>query len=209
MKSIEIENDNVQRHLSTIEKRNEKTPNTRTAKIGMNIRSRIARIAIVNISIVTMIAIFAALSLSPYNLTSLASAQGPPTIKVNLTGSEEVPPVQTEAIGVAEFIVGGTDSIGYSVKATDIEGATAGHVHLGAKGENGPIVVTLFKYDTPMNQVSENGTITADKLEGPLAGKQISDLAAAGANGTLYVNVHTEQNPNGEIRGQGGNPTMQ
>jgi CHRD domain len=59
-----------------------------------------------------------------------------------------------------------------------------------------------------MNEVSENGTITADKLEGPMAGKQISDLAAAGNNGTLYVNVHTEQNPNGEIRGQGGNPTM-
>jgi CHRD domain len=40
-----------------------------------------------------------------------------------------------------------------------------------------------------------------------LAGKQISDLAAAGTNGTLYVNVPTEQNPNGEIRG--GNTAMQ
>ena len=209
MKSIEAENGKVERHLSTNEKRSERTPNTRTAMIGMNIRSRIARIAIVNIPIGTMIAIFAAFILSSYYLTGLASAQGPPTIKVNLTGSEEVPPVQTEATGVAEFIVGGTDSIGYSVKATNIEGATAGHVHLGAKGENRPVVVTLFKYDTPMNGVSENGTITADKLEGPLAGKQISDLAAAGANGTLYVNVHTEQNPNGEIRGQGGKPSMQ
>jgi CHRD domain len=209
MKSIEIENENVQRHLSTNELHNEKTSNIRTTKIGMIIRPRIAKIAIVNIPIVTMVAIFAALLMSPYNLTNLASAQGPPTIKVNLTGSEEVPPVQTSATGVAEFIVGGTDSIGYSVKATNLEGATAGHVHLGATGVNGPVVVTLFKYDTPMNEVSENGTITADKLEGPLAGKQISDLAAAGANGTLYVNVHTEQNPNGEIRGQGGNPTMQ
>ncbi len=137
-------------------------------------------------------------------LTSLVFAQGPPIITINLTGSEEVPPVQTEATGVAEFVPLGMDSISYSVNATNIEGATAGHIHLGAKGENGPIVVTLFKYDTPMNEVSENGTITADKLEGPMAGKQISDLATAGANGTLYVNVHTEQNPNGEIRGQGG-----
>jgi hypothetical protein len=44
---------------------------------------------------------------------------------------------------------------------------TAGHVHLGAPGENGPIVVTSFKYDMPMNEVSENGTVTADNLEGP------------------------------------------
>ena len=33
--------------------------------------------------------------------------------------------------------------------------------------------------------------------------------ATAGANGTPYVNIHIEQNPNGEIRGQGGNPTSE
>ena len=175
----------------------------------MTIESRIARIAILNISVGTMIAMFAALTFSPYGLTNMASAQEPMTVIVNLTGNEEVPPVQTEATGVAEFTPMGMDSIGYSINATNIEGATAGHIHQGAKGENGPVVVTLFKYDTPMNEVSENGTITADKLEGPMAGKQVSDLAAAGANGTLYVNIHTEKNPNGEIRGQGGNPAMQ
>ena len=47
----------------------------------------------------------------------------------------------------------------------------------------------------------ETGTITADKLEGPMAGKQVSDLAFAGANGSLYMNIHTVENPNGEIRG--------
>jgi hypothetical protein len=175
----------------------------------MTIESRIARIAILNISVGTTIAIFAALTLSSYDLTSMVSAQEPMTVTVNLTGNEEVPPVQTEATGVAEFTPMGMDSIGYTINATNIEGATAGHIHQGAKGENGPVVVTLFKYDTPMNEVSENGTITADKLEGPMAGKQVSDLAAAGANGTLYVNIHTEKNPNGEIRGQGGNPAMQ
>ncbi|HEX6378176.1 MAG TPA: CHRD domain-containing protein, partial [Nitrososphaeraceae archaeon] len=140
-----------------------------------------SRITIASIVSATMVVIFTALMLSFNGLTSLVFAQGPPTITINLTGSEEVPPVQTEATGMAEFIPLGMDSIVYNVNATNIEGATAGHIHLGAKGENGPIVVTLFKYDTPMNEVSENGTITADKLEGPMAGKQISDLATAGA----------------------------
>lgn len=144
-----------------------------------------------------------------YSLTNLVLAQGPPTFVIDLLGSEEVPPVQTDATGVAEIRPMGADSIAYSVNATNIEGVTAGHVHLGKQGENGPIVVTLFNYDSPMNGVSETGTITADKLEGPMAGKQLSDLAAAGANGTLYINIHTEQNPDGEIRGQGGPPTNQ
>jgi hypothetical protein len=48
---------------------------------------------------------------------------------------------------------------------------------------------------------SWTNSITADKLEGPTKGKQVSDLAFAGANGSLYMNIHTVGNPNGEIRG--------
>jgi CHRD domain len=35
-----------------------------------------------------------------------------------------------------------------------------------------------------------------------MQGKTISDLIAAMKNGSTYVNVHTEQNPGGEVRGQ-------
>jgi hypothetical protein len=169
----------------------------------MTMESRGVKISVMLAVIVATLTITA----TTYSLTVLA--QGPPTFVIDLSGNEEVPPVQTDATGVAEIRPMGVDSIAYSVNATNIEGVTAGHVHLGKQGENGPIVVTLFNYDSPMNGVSETGTITADKLEGPMAGKQISDLAAAGANGTLYINVHTEQNPDGEIRGQGGPPTNQ
>jgi hypothetical protein len=150
--------------------------------------------------IITAIIASTAMILAIFTPTSLVFAQE--IITLNLTGSEEVPPVETEATGLLEFKVQDLESVPYSINATNIEGVTAGHIHFGKAGENGPIVVTLFKYDTPMNEVSETGTITADKLEGPLAGKQLEELITAGANGTLYVNVHTEANPNGEIRGQ-------
>jgi len=168
------------------------------------------KIAVTSIAVVVAVVLATVMITATTNgLTELVFAQGPPKVVINLTGSREVPPVQTEATGVAEFTPMVTDSLAYSVNATNIQGATAGHIHLGKPGENGPIVVTLFKYNTPMNEVSENGTITADKLEGPMAGKQISDLTAAGVNGTLYVNIHTERNPNGEIRGGGENPPSQ
>ena len=35
-----------------------------------------------------------------------------------------------------------------------------------------------------------------------MQGKPMSDLIAAMNNGSTYINVHTEQNPEGEIRGQ-------
>jgi CHRD domain len=143
-----------------------------------------------------------------HGLTDYVFAHGPAKFGFNLTGSEEVPPVETNATGmpdISAYTVAG-DSITYNVNATNIKDVTAGHIHFGKPGENGPIVFTMFKYDPPRNEVLETGTITADKLEGPLKGKQVSDLALAGANGSLYVNIHTVQNPNGEMRGTASVP---
>jgi len=122
----------------------------------------------------------------------------------NLTGQQEVPPVDTQAIGQAILVpnLPQNQTVNYFVNVTGIQGATQGHVHSGAEGENGPIVVTLFKFDSPQNVVFEKGNITASNLEGPMQGKTIPDLIAAMKNGSTYVNVHTEQNPNGETRGQ-------
>ena len=143
------------------------------------------------------------------DLTDLVFAQGGQTkFEFNLTGSDEVPPVQTNATGMAEisaYTVAG-DTITYKVNAMNIKDVTAGHIHFGKPGENGPIVFTMFKYDPPRNEVLETGTITADKLEGPMKGMQVSDLGFAGANGSLYMNIHTVENPNGEIRGTSSVP---
>jgi hypothetical protein len=47
-----------------------------------------------------------------------------------------------------------------------------------------------------------DGTITAANLVGALAGQPLSALVEALSSGGAYVNVHTQQNPGGEIRGQ-------
>jgi len=46
------------------------------------------------------------------------------------------------------------------------------------------------------------GTIAKDDLQGPLKGRELSDLLIVMRNGQTYVNAHTEIYPKGAIRGQ-------
>ena len=46
------------------------------------------------------------------------------------------------------------------------------------------------------------GTLTNSDFSGPLAGKTIDSLVNMIRSGGAYVNVHTTQNQNGEVRGQ-------
>lgn len=100
---------------------------------------------------------------------------------------------------MSEFTAAG-GVIKYTVDAMNIQGVTPGHIHSGKQGEDGPVVMTLLKNESPTSEVSETGSITADRLEGPMAGQQLP--VAAMSNGETYVNIHKVQNPNGEIRGQ-------
>lgn len=122
----------------------------------------------------------------------------------NLTGQDEVPSVDTQAMGQAIFVLvqPTNKTIDFHVNATGIQAVTQAHIHSGSPGKNGPIVVTLFTLNPVQDGVTINGSIASNNLEGPMQGKTVADLIDAIKNNTAYVNVHTEQNPNGEIRGQ-------
>ncbi|MGH9952028.1 MAG: CHRD domain-containing protein [Nitrososphaeraceae archaeon] len=120
----------------------------------------------------------------------------------NLTGDSEVPPVTTNATGSADFELNDDeDEISYDLEADDIEGVLFAHIHQGSDSENGPIVVTLLNSSEPTDEVNENGNFAAEDFEGPLQGQNMTDLVDAIEGGQAYVNVHTEANPPGEIRG--------
>jgi hypothetical protein len=45
---------------------------------------------------------------------------------------------------MSEFTAAG-GGIEYTADASNIQGVTAGHIHSGKEGENGPVIVTLLK----------------------------------------------------------------
>ncbi len=147
-----------------------------------------------------IIVIIGIVVIEPFNLNPTVFAQNS-KFTANLLGSKEVPPNHSKNAGMAVFTP--TDnSIKYKVIINSINGVTAGHIHLGKIGQNGKVVATLFNFKSPKDKVLEQGMITSTNLIGELKGKQISSLLSAMKNGTTYVNVHTQKNPNGEIRGQ-------
>lgn len=128
------------------------------------------------------------------------------TFVAHLRGSNEVPPVVTDATGSAHFRLSkdGT-TLNYTLVVENIRRATEAHIHLGRKGQNGPIVAFLYglnKRGVSARRGVVRGTISAKDLVGPLAGHPLHALLHAMIFGNTYVNVHTVQNPEGEIRGQ-------
>jgi len=125
-----------------------------------------------------------------------------------LAGSNEVPPVTTAATGTAIFqllpAAGHEQVLSFELSLKNINGVM-GTFHKGKQGENGPVVADLFNTSNPTGAINGKltaGTLTSSKLTGSLNNKELSALVNMIRSGEAYVNVHTTQNQNGEVRGQ-------
>ena len=110
-----------------------------------------------------------------------------------LTGAQEVPPVTTSASGVARFQLRNNTDLQYTLMVKSLSSTVTGaHIHRGAAGVNGAVLVTLY---------DGTGTLTESI---PFTGiRTIADTDLLDfLTGGTYVNVHTTNNPNGEVRGQ-------
>lgn len=131
------------------------------------------------------------------------SAQSAPSVAIKqltLTGAEEVPPVTANSIGYfSATLTDGNLEFDLSAVAT---GITMAHIHLAAKGTNGPPVAFLFgPADPPVGAIHPTGNVKVANLVGPLAGNW-KGFTDALAKGDLYVNFHTVANPGGQGRAQ-------
>lgn len=131
--------------------------------------------------------------------------------RTHLKGRNEVPPVETDAQGQAKFRLDRAgNELSYKLIVANIEDVSMAHIHIGGPSENGPVAVWLYPEDGPPPQLIEGrfdgvlaeDTVTASDLVGPLEGEPLSALVEEIRAGNTYVNVHTEANPAGEVRGQ-------
>jgi hypothetical protein len=128
-----------------------------------------------------------------------AGCAGMPKGQAALSGSQEVPPVTTNATGNTDIsaLLSKCPTAASGFNCPTVYGsvvingvaATAAHIHMAPAGQNGPVVVPLVKVSDTVFAVPGATTLTADQWEAYL-------------NGLLYVNVHSAANPGGEIRAQ-------
>ena len=115
----------------------------------------------------------------------------------SLSGAQENPPVLTVAGGNANFAVDlNSGQISGDVTTSDIT-ANAAHIHIGDPGINGAIIIGL-------TQTASGSGIWTVAPNTALTATQLTALRVGG----LYVNVHTDLYPGGQIRGQLGRPTL-
>jgi hypothetical protein len=120
-------------------------------------------------------------------LGSYSSIAAAADIKVTLAGDQEAPPVKSAGVGTGTIVIGTDRTVSGSVTSKGIAG-TAAHIHEAAPGKNGPVIIPLTK----------DGDTYAVPAGAKLTDAQFASFQA----GNLYVNVHTTENPGGEIRGQ-------
>jgi hypothetical protein len=108
-----------------------------------------------------------------------------------LLAANQVPPVDTAGSGTAQITINpGHDELCFHVTVTNLSSPViASHIHQGAAGTNGPIVI-------PFPGASGNEFAGCVTVADTLLNQVRSDPSG------FYVNVHTTAHPGGEVRGQ-------
>jgi CHRD domain len=144
--------------------------------------------------------------------TSPATSEtGPNAFRVKLDPANEVPPPNLGSAtpsGSVTFTVTGT-SVSYVLTATGLTSPPiAAHIHTGAPGIAGPVIVPLTVNPGPTaGTANGEGSFDVSAIKGKNADGSpmtFQDLLNAMRSGGTYVNVHTAENKPGEIRGQIG-----
>lgn len=140
--------------------------------------------------IIPLVLFLAILGFTSCNNDDEVTTNNTVTFTATLNGASEVPADTSKATGTGTFKY---DRTTYMLSGTvTFSGltATASHIHKGAVGVSGPVVIPLDVTAPVTSPITLAPTL--------LDSTQRADLM----NGLYYVNIHSEAFPAGEIRGQ-------
>lgn len=122
-----------------------------------------------------------------------------PVFIASLRGATEVPPITTQAYGMAKLTLVGPE-IRYQVTVDDLRDVTGVFLHIGGPGETKPVVATLFEGAKagPVNGTLVSGTLRPTDVRGV----SMSKLLRAVRTNDAYLSVETRAHPRGELRGE-------
>ena len=109
-------------------------------------------------------------------------------VRVQLTGAQEIPPVDTAASGIGILSVAADRSVTGSVTVSGMS-VTVAHIHEAGAGTTGLIIIPLSKTSDTVWTVPAGAKLTDPQYESFKAGN-------------LYFNVHSVAHKTGEVRGQ-------
>lgn len=169
-------------------------------------------------------------NLGRLTITTVNGLSDGTVFNADLSGESEVPAVETDASGRAVFKLNDEQSaLRYDMKVDGLDfgpilgqapqtpdtadDVTMLHLHAASAGENGPVALGILNpaQDPDFSAtINEDGSTTLSGIwqESDAANQALSafipSLLAASPDDEvgLYVNIHTEANPDGELRGQ-------
>lgn len=129
-------------------------------------------------------------------------------LTANLSGTQETPApgVLTGAFGTASVSMDlGTGTLSWSIDVFNMpSGTNNAHFHVGGPGVAGPTVVNIAFPPQISNDYNLSGTATAANLttRGDQGIRSWDDFIQSLLGGQTYINIHSNVNPGGEVRGQ-------
>jgi CHRD domain-containing protein len=144
---------------------------------------------------------FAFLAAGLLILALVSVARAAETFTASLDCGNSVPPIDCDGTGSATVMISDDgQSVSWDVTYSGLSGPPgASHIHIGAADATGPVMI-------PFDNVTPTGTKGTFNASAYTGGEGLpadwAGVLAAIRGGNTYVNVHTEANPPGEIRGQ-------
>ena len=130
---------------------------------------------------------------------------GPILYAAELRGANETPANASSAFGSSVVTYDSANNfMAFEVNTNGIASPSASHIHRGAAGAAGPVIINFATGPTGFqgSRVTGSGTVVSPMASSSLTPADLTGLSSVSTANGFYVNVHSTAFPGGEVRGQ-------